>query len=150
MYLGVKSFLHFRNVAGKVDHIAAVGHAVDLESVRLKPRRDLVDVFVGRSEFLSELCGRQPLVEVRRGLIQLLGHQRLERGLLFRAASEHQQHVIELHRRGGDAAILCRTNKRMNVAAKRCAVRFVDRLRDHGPRRDRLRGHMVLQGHEAK
>src|ERR1700735_4017973 len=72
---GMKGLLYLSCVAGKVDDCAGGGYLHYLKSMRSEPRCDDLNVLVGRAELLAELDGREPLVKIGRGFIQLLGHQ---------------------------------------------------------------------------
>ena len=53
--LRVKRGLHLRRRARKVNDIAAMGDTIHLKAVRLKPRRDFLDILIGCAELLAEL-----------------------------------------------------------------------------------------------
>ena len=73
------------------------------------------------------------MVIVRGGLVQLRGHEFLERRFLLRAALKDKQHA--LHRQSGcdRAAVEFRAGKRVDVATERSKLCFVHGLRDAGP-----------------
>jgi hypothetical protein len=65
-----------------------------LKAVGSKPRRNRLDFLVGRTKKLAVLLGRQPVVEIRRGLVLLLGHKLVEGSLLRRRVPEHEKHAV--------------------------------------------------------
>ena len=50
--------------AGEFDHGASLGDAGDAESVGLQPVADRLNVLVGRTELLTKLLRREPLVKI--------------------------------------------------------------------------------------
>ena len=109
---------------------AAFRHAAHLKAMSLEPRRHRLHVLISRTKLLPELLRREPVVIVRRGFILLLVEQRLERGFLFGAAAEDEQHAIEREVRGRRAEVKLRTRQRMRVAFEGDEIRFIHRLRD--------------------
>src|SRR3979411_2361918 len=77
--------------AGELDQSTSFGRA-NLKAVRLQPRRDGLNVGIGRAELFAELCGGEPLVIVRRTFVVLIVEQTPEGGLLLRTALQNQQH----------------------------------------------------------
>ena len=77
-HLGVKGRFDLAGCSGKRDDAIALRNAVHREALVLQPRSDFGDIRGRRAECLAELLGSQPLVKIRRGLILLLIHQRLE------------------------------------------------------------------------
>ena len=98
MNWGMKRLLHLAGGAGELDQSASFGRA-NLKAVRLKPRRDGLNVGIGRAELFAELCRSEPLVIVRRRLILLIVEQTPEGGLLLGTALQNQQHSF--HRKAG-------------------------------------------------
>src|SRR5438105_1491855 len=90
-----EGFLYLRGSAGKLDHGAAPAHLDILKSVSQQPTCHFLDIGVGRSELLSKLLGRQPLVVTRRRLVLLVVEQSLQCAFLLRASLEHEQHAVE-------------------------------------------------------
>src|SRR5258708_2715790 len=95
---GMKRFLHLAGGAGELNQSTSSGRA-HLKAVRLEPRRDGLNVGIGRAELFAELCGSEPLVIVRRSLVLLIVEQTPEGGLLLRTALQNQQHPF--HRKAG-------------------------------------------------
>jgi len=68
-------------------------------SVPARRSSDLLDVLSSESLFSAELLRRQPLEEIRRGLIPLLFKELFENRFLVRTAVQDEQHA--LHRQAG-------------------------------------------------
>ena len=79
------------------DVLAEIGllAAPDGESLGSQPGGDLVQIGGSGAEALGVGFGRQPVVEVRRGGILLLGQQLFEGGLLGGRWPEHERDIAE-------------------------------------------------------
>src|SRR5581483_4335863 len=95
--LGTESLAHLSRCAAEDNHVLAARNRVNREAFRLKPVCDCCNLFVRQTKRLSELFGRQPLMEIwRRGIVQTID-ERFER-LLPRSVSLENKNQV-LHRK---------------------------------------------------
>ena len=126
----VEGGLELDGGAGEFDGAAAVGDFVDLETLRLEPGDDGLNVGVGGAELLSELLRREPLVVIGGGFVLLLIEQGFESRFLSGAALQDEQHAVEREAGWGGAAVEFGARERTDVALQDDEILCVDRLRD--------------------
>src|ERR1700728_732500 len=63
---------HLPSVSGELDHVAAVRDVVNLETVRLEPGGNFLDVGFRRAKLFAKFLGRKPFVIIRRRAVLLL------------------------------------------------------------------------------
>jgi len=125
----VKRFLHLAGRAGKLQHGAALRRS-NLESVRLQPACNSLNVCIGGPELLAEFGGREPPVVAGRGLVLLIVEKFPQGGLLVRTALQHQQHALHGKRGRRRAQLKLRARQGVCVSLQDGQVRFFHRLRD--------------------
>src|SRR5215467_10975642 len=130
MNLRMESLLDLRLEAGELDYGAAVGNAIDLETVVLEPSGDELKVLVRRAELQAELVGCEPFVVVGRGFVLLIVEKLVQGELLLRIALEDQQHALHWQIRRCRANIELWLSQRMRVASQRDNLSFVNWLGD--------------------
>ena len=143
MNWGMKRFLHLAGGAGELYQSTSFGRA-HLKAVRLEPRRDGLNVGIGRAELFAELCGSEPFVIVRRSLVLLIVEQTPEGGLLLRAALQNQQHSFHGEAGRRRAQVEFWTRQAVSVPPEHRQMTFIQRFSDqrsraHSTRRCRLR-----------
>jgi hypothetical protein len=105
----------------------------------LEPRADGLDVRVGRSELLAELLRSEPGMEIRGGLILLIGNQLLDGSFLLGIMLEHEQHAVHGQASRRFAAIESSIRQRVRVAFEHNEIVFVNGLSDSRLHAGRLR-----------
>ena len=93
--LGGEGFLHLPNRAAEGEPAATLGDFVDGEALTLQPSGHDRKVSVHQAEAGSELLGREPVMEIRRGRILLRREKRTELRLRTRAARELKNDPVQ-------------------------------------------------------
>ena len=140
--LGMKRILYLLRRAAEFNPGAAAGHALNLQALRLKPRRDSVHVTLAHTETAGILFRCQPLVIIGRSWILLAGQQLLQGGLL--ACRRFQNHRDGRDRKGSGHRPLVQLPLRLrrHVTSQHNGSAGVDRhaeavrLRAQGDRRE--------------
>ena len=84
------------------------------------------DVGVGQAIELVELIRGEPVVEIRRMAIELLGHELVECGLLLRGAVDDKTHIVELDCWRGLATVELRPRQNREATPQSDARRIID------------------------
>ena len=133
----MKRAFYLTKAAGKLNRIARLRHALDLEAMSLEPGFQRLQVRVAHAKLIPERIRRQPLVVARRVRVLHIGQVLRKCMLLHDAAPQNKLDASGRRRNSRLALVIARHSQRMHVSGQRRSMRFVNRL---GNTRSRLNG----------
>ncbi len=128
--LSVEGFADLARRTRDVDQDAAGVDLVYAKSMRPKPVGDAIDIVLRDAESFPEfLCG-QPLVEIGRFLIVLLGDQSVKLPFLLGRALEYEEDVIDIEFVGYSSTIILEIRFGTCAATEPHSLRVINLLRN--------------------
>src|SRR5262249_2853688 len=110
--------LHLADRSRKLNPAPPAADGVDSKTLAREPIDDLLDVFVGQAETLSELLRSQPPVVVGRSRVLLAREQSLELPIAAGTASQRQKHSVHGRIRVGGPSVPLRSGRWRHAAGK--------------------------------
>src|SRR5215468_1241443 len=121
----VKRVAHLRHGSVELNHIPPGGNLSNLKPLPCQPVRHRLHVGICRPELLPKLFRRQPRVIICRTLRLLLVQQLPQRGLLFCASLQQQQHPCHRLCVANRSSVELRSRQRMDIALQFHSTRVV-------------------------